>query len=195
MDPDNKETVPPEIRVTATLLLDSEKKIEELRSQLDKLGKAESPTLNLNPPVASTYNKQNTPIANQRADIVARIADLKSRSLQIVEEIERKSPTGVAQRVGRLKQEWIKDLEPAQADETKTLFETQKRATRSRNKDWLGVELSLKPAAPFQQNKEDIEVKKPSYMDKARGLKAEYAYLDKDVDGPTLGKEESTPGI
>ncbi len=195
MDANRIENVPLELRVTVKLLLDTEKKIEVLRNQLGSLERSESPTLKLSPPNSPGSDLRDTPIAKQRAAIQGQIRDLTQRSLGIVEDIEKGSLGKISQRVGRLKQEWIQDLEPAGAQESKGLYESQKTANRLRNKDWAALERPVKVETPFEQNRVDIVSQSGSYLDKARGLANDSPYLDKEPDTQVPSGSPGPPSI
>lgn len=187
----NQANIPPEVRVTVELLLDTESKIEKLQSELKQHKVGGSSRLELNPPGSSFQDKQNLSI-NRRSQIISEIADLKNRTIGIATEIEKASPPDVRPRVSVLVNEWKKEMEAEKVGSDKDVSSWQKGFNRMLNTDWKALETPEKPQTPFSDNHDDISRAKDSYMDKVRGLNNQYAYLKHD--NPQPGIAVDTPG-
>lgn len=191
MDYRHEETVAPEIKVTVELLLDTEKKIEILQARIDELGKTGGVAPRLNPP---GFNSNNSNY-NEKLHLEAQKRDLGQRTVAIVSEIEKSANGKTKESIIRLREDWVKDMEPLKEGEDKNLVRSSKRVNRMTNKDWDAYKKPETQPTGFKLNKDDIDGRKASYLDKARGLQQDYSYLNsKEPEKNEPGKDDG-PGF
>lgn len=176
MAAETKRDLPPEIRVTLELLLDTERKIEKLQTELATLKTGSASELKLNPPGKSGDLLNNSQVRAKQIEV--EINDLMNTSIGITNDIKKVSPPELQEKIATLVDEWKEDLKDSASEGG--LSKSQIKFNRLRSPEWRALETASSPQTPFQENVDDTIRNKGSHLAKARGLQERYAYLDKD---------------